>query len=55
MKQLFKELAVTMIWVFLVLIVGFAILHFFSNRFSGNFLGKTATKVGELATGGEGF
>jgi hypothetical protein len=55
MKRFFQEFGVTMIWVFLVLIVGFAILHFVANKFSGNLLGRTAESIGHAAAGGDQF
>lgn len=46
-----KELFWTAFWVFLVLIVGFAILTFISNRFSGNFIGGVASWIENKAQG----
>jgi len=55
MKRFFQEFGITLVWVFLVLIVGFAILHFLANKFSGNLVGKGAEAVGHAAAGGDGF
>ncbi len=55
MKILYKfgaEIFWTMFWVFLVLIIGFAVLTFLSNRFSGNVLGSTASWVEQHAQAG---
>ena len=49
LKRFGTELLWTMIWVFLVLIVGFAILSWINTRFSGNFLGNTAGWIGRHA------
>lgn len=40
-----KELFWTIVWVFAALIVGYIILHWLENNFSGNFLGRFATNV----------
>lgn len=48
MKSLFKfseEMLWTIFWVFLVLIIGFAILSFLANKFSGNIIGSGASWV----------
>lgn len=48
MKILFRfgeEIFWTMFWVFLVLIVGFALLSFLTSRFSGNIIGNTSSWV----------
>lgn len=55
MRQFFQEFGITMVWVFLVLIVGFAVLHFLANKFSGNLVGKTADTIGHAAAGGDSF
>jgi len=39
-----------MVWVFLLLIVGYAILHWISNIASGNFLGSFANWTTNAAT-----
>ncbi len=52
MKYLFKfgeELFWTAFWVFLVLIVGFAVLSFLSNRFGGTVIGAGASWVEDHA------
>lgn len=49
-----KELFWTGFWVFLVLIVGFAVLTFFANRFSGNPLGSLASWIEVHASNPQG-
>lgn len=55
MKILFKfgeELFWTGFWVFLVLIVGFAVLTWIANKFNGNILGSSAQWVEQHAQPG---
>jgi len=52
MKYIFKfggELLWTTLWIFLVLVIGFGILSFLSNRFSGNLVGNAADWVEQRA------
>ncbi len=46
-----QEIFWTMFWVFLVLILGFALLTWLSSRFSGNIIGNTAGWVESHAGG----
>ena len=35
----------TMVWIFLILIVGFAVLAFLRNKFGGNIIGSVASWI----------
>jgi hypothetical protein len=45
-----KELFWTAFWVFLTLIIGFAVLNFIANRMSGNPLGNVASWIENRAS-----
>lgn len=47
--KLGQELLVTIIWVFIALIVGVAVLSFVHARFGGNVLGNAAEWIGTHA------
>lgn len=50
LKNLGKALVIDLVWLFLLLIVGFAILNFLGKHFN-NVVGHTAERVEDLARG----
>jgi hypothetical protein len=51
--RIFEEFFWSAFWIFFILIVGFAVLSFLNNKFSGNIVGNAADWVEKRAMGGK--